>query len=126
MIPGTADRLMPYEGGGVAVGLRDRGTVVSSDRTLDYWGAAMGCSGAPRVERFDPVPDETSVHIARFERCRGGAIVQRWAVVGGGHTWPGRTVAGRGLRGLIAGAAATEFSATQVILDFFDAAGRTR
>jgi polyhydroxybutyrate depolymerase len=123
MIPGTADRLMPYEGGGVAAGMRDRGTVVSSDRTLEYWGAAMGCSGAPRVERFDPVADETSVHIARFERCRGGAVVQRWAVVGGGHTWPGRAGPGRGL---LAGTTATEFSATQVILDFFDAARRAR
>jgi polyhydroxybutyrate depolymerase len=124
MIPGTADRLMPYGGGGVAAGFGNRGTTVSSDRSLDFWRTAMGCGGAPVAERFDPVQDETSVAIARFERCRDGAVVQRWTVEGGGHTWPGRGGARRGLRVRLTGATATEFSATEVILDFFDVAGR--
>jgi polyhydroxybutyrate depolymerase len=126
MIPGTADRLMPYAGGGVAAGFGNRGTTVSSDRTLDFWRGAMGCAGAPEVERFDPVRDETAVAITRYEGCRGGAIVQRWTVEGGGHTWPGRAGARRPLRARLVGATATEFSATEVILDFFDAAGRAR
>jgi len=126
MIPGTADRLMPYGGGGVAAGLGNRGTIVSSDRTLDFWRTAMGCAGAPRAERLDPVQDETQVAITRYEGCRGGAIVQRWTVEGGGHTWPGRAGARRGFRVRLTGVTATEFSATQVILDFFDAAGRAR
>lgn len=126
MIPGTADRLMPFAGGGVAAGFGDRGTTVSADRTLDFWKTAMGCGGAPRAERLDPVRDETAVAITRYEACRGGATVQRWTVEGGGHSWPGRAGARRGLRGRLAGVTATEFSATQVILDFFDAAGRAR
>lgn len=124
MIPGTADRLMPYEGGGVAAGFGNRGTTVSSDRTLDFWRAAMVCRGAPVAERLDPVRDETAVAVTRYETCRGGAVVQRWTVEGGGHSWPGRAGARRGLRVRLTGATATEFSATQVILDFFDAAGR--
>jgi len=126
MIPGTADRLMPYAGGGVAAGFGNRGTIVSADRTLDFWKTAMGCGAAPRTERFDPVQDDTAVAITRYESCRGGAIVRRWTVEGGGHSWPGRAGARRGMRGRLAGATATEFSATQVILDFFDAAGRAR
>ena len=51
MIPGTADRLMPYGGGGVAAGFGNRGTIVSSDRTLEFWRGAMGCGAAPRTER---------------------------------------------------------------------------
>jgi len=104
MIPGTADRLMPYGGGGVAAMFGRRGTVVSSDRTLAFWREAMGCRGEPRTERRG-----ASVAVTRYEGCRGGAIVQRWTVEGGRHTWP---------RG--------EFSATQAIFDFFDAAGRGR
>ena len=123
MIPGTADRLIPYPGGAVAPGRIDRGTVVSSDRTLEFWRAAMGCGRTPRTERFDPVQDATSVAVTRFESCRGGNIVQRWSVEGGGHTWPGRA-GGGGLRARLVGPTATEFSATEVILDFFDAVGR--
>lgn len=126
MIPGTADRLMPYEGGGVAAGFGNRGTTVSSDRTLDFWRTAMGCGATLRTERFDPVRDETAVAITRYEGCRGSTIVQRWTVEGGGHSWPGRAAARRGFRGRLAGVTASEFSATKVILDFFDAAGRAR
>lgn len=124
MIPGTADRLMPYGGGGVAAMFGSRGTTISSDRTLEFWRDAMGCSGPPASERFDPVRDETAVAITRYARCRGGAIVQRWTVEGGGHSWPGRGGARRDFRARLAGATATEFSATEAIMDFFDAARR--
>ncbi len=124
MIPGSADRLMPYEGGGVASGFGDRGIVVSADRTLDHMRTAMACRAAPRTERRDPVRDETAVAITRYEGCRGGAVVQRWTVEGGGHTWPGRAGTRRPLRARLVGRTATEFSATDAILDFFDAVGR--
>jgi polyhydroxybutyrate depolymerase len=124
MMPGTADPLIRYEGGPVAAGRRDRGKVVSSDRTLDYWRGAMGCTGSPRTDRFDPVRDSTAVAISRFESCRGRAKVLRWTVEGGGHTWPGR--AGAPLRAWLVGPTATEFSATKVIMDFFDSTGRGR
>jgi len=125
MMPGTADRLMPYQGGAVARGFGDRGTIVSSDRTLDFWSVAMGCGVTASSERFDPVRDDTAVTVTRYDGCRGGVVVQRWTVEGGGHTWPGRE-GGRGLRARLVGPTATEFSATQVILDFFDAVGRER
>ena len=118
MMPGTVDRLMPFAGGAVAPGRVDRGTIVSSDRTLEFWRTALGCRGAPRTERFDPVRDATSVAVTRFDSCRGGAVVQRWTVEGGGHTWPGRE-GGGGLRARLVGPTATEFNATEKILDFF-------
>jgi polyhydroxybutyrate depolymerase len=122
MMPGTADLLMPYAGGGVALGWGgDRGRTVSVDRTLDFWREAMACPGPPRTERFDPVRDETAVAITVYESCRGGAAVRRWTVEGGGHTWPGRPAPGRPLR--IIGPTATEFRATDVVLDFFDSVG---
>jgi len=119
MIPGTADRLMPYGGGGVAAMFGRRGSVVSSDRTLAFWSEAMGCRGAPRTGR-----QGASVAVTRYEGCRGGAIVQRWTVEGGGHAWPGRDRPP--LRPRLAGPGTNEFSATAAILDFFDAAGRAR
>ncbi|HEY5713660.1 MAG TPA: PHB depolymerase family esterase [Allosphingosinicella sp.] len=124
MIPGNADPLIPYDGGPVAPGMRDRGTVVSSDRTLEFWRNAMGCRGAPHVERFDPARDETAVAITRYGACRGGTVIQRWTVEGGGHTWPGRGGARRGFRARLTGATASEFSATDVIFDFFNSVTR--
>jgi polyhydroxybutyrate depolymerase len=126
MIPGTADPLMPYAGGGVAARFGDRGTTISSDATLDFWRRAIACRGAPHRERFDPVRGETAVAATRYEGCRGGAIVQRWTVEGGGHIWPGRAGPRARFRARLSGPTATEFSATQAILDFFDALGRMR
>ncbi|HEV7661332.1 MAG TPA: hypothetical protein VGO55_15945 [Allosphingosinicella sp.] len=125
MMPGTADPLIRYQGGAVAAGWRDRGRTVSADRTLEFWRSAMACPGPPRTERFDPVRDETSVAITRYDRCRDGASVRRWTVEGGGHTWPGRGGA-RALRARLVGPTATEFSATQAVLDFFDSVGAAR
>lgn len=122
MMPGTADPLIRYDGGAVAAGLRNRGRTVSADRTLDFWREAMGCAGPPRSERFDPVRDGTAVAITRYESCRGGATVRRWTVEGGGHTWPGRG-GGRGAYARLVGPTATEFRATNVVLDFFDSVG---
>jgi len=119
MIPGTADRLMPYQGGGVAAMFGRRGSVVSSDRTLAFWREAMGCRGEPRTERRG-----ASVAVTRYEACRGGAIVQRWTVEGGGHAWPGRDRPP--LRPRLAGPGTNEFSATGAILDFFDESGQGR
>ena len=119
MIPGTADRLMPYGGGGVAAMFGNRGTVVSSDRTLAFWSEAMCCRGAPRTGR-----QGASVAVTRYEGCRGGAIVQRWTVEGGGHAWPGRDR--QPLRPRLAGPGTNEFSATAAILDFFDEGGQAR
>jgi polyhydroxybutyrate depolymerase len=126
MMPGNSDPLMPYGGGPVAPGMRDRGTVVSSDRTLLFWRDAMECRGAPHVERFDPVRDDTAVAITRYASCRGGAVVQRWTVEGGGHTWPRRGGARGGFRARLTGATASEFSATDIIFDFFDSVGRAQ
>jgi len=125
MMPGTADPLIRYDGGPVAIGRIDRGRVVSADRTLNYWRGAMGCSGAARVTRFDPVRDSTSVTISSFDSCDHEVRVVRWSVEGGGHTWPGRPAA-QGLRARLVGPTASEFSATKVIFDFFDSPGAVR
>ena len=119
MIPGSADRLMPYQGGGVAAMFGRRGSVVSSDRTLAFWRDAMDCRGAPAAERRG-----AAVAVTRYEVCRGGAVVQRWTVEGGGHAWPGRNRPP--LRPRVAGPAVNDFSATPAILDFFDYVGRAR
>ena len=125
MMPGTLDRLIPYAGGDVAPGRVDRGAVVSSDRTLEFWRATMDCGRAPRTDRYDPVRDDTAVAVTRFDSCRGGTVVRRWTVEGGGHTWPGRE-GGRGFRARLVGPTATEFSATDAILDFFQEVGGRR
>jgi hypothetical protein len=74
MMPGTADPLIRYEGGPVAaIGRRDRGRNRLVRPDVDYWRGAMRCAGRPKVERFDPVRDSTSVTITHSTPADGGA-----------------------------------------------------
>ena len=95
---------------------------VSADRTLEFWREALDCRAAPQAERFDPVRDATAVAIIRYRSAAAAARrSSRWTVEGGGHTWPGAPAR---LGARVVGPTATEFSATDAILRFFDAAGQ--
>lgn len=50
---GTADPLMPYDGGPIAVSRRNpqgRGTVLSAMKSLDFWRTANNATGMPTIE----------------------------------------------------------------------------
>ena len=78
-----ADALWRRRRGGDVRAARHRGLVGPHARFL---AGARWAAGARRgTERRG-----ASVAVTRYEACRGGAVVQRWTVEGGGHTWPGR------------------------------------
>jgi polyhydroxybutyrate depolymerase len=109
---GTADPLVPYAGGGVA---GRQGSVLGAERSIAFWGEIDGCAGQPSTTlEPDRVRDGTRVRRLAYADCREGRAVVLYAVVGGGHTWPGGPGVGR-----IVGRVTHELDATQVIWNFF-------
>lgn len=85
LLNGTADALNPFDGGRVRLlGLFDRGTVISSTATAEYFSGIAGAAGPERAEqRFG------SLHVkhARWRNAAGVEILLT-AVEGGGHVMP--------------------------------------
>lgn len=122
-IVGDADRLMPFGGGPVAsIAQGDRGSVISSDRTMAWWRAFNRCEGDPAV-RMLPDADRSDGVTLREEvsrDCAGGAEVVRLVGLGGGHRLPALTAEDvPGPRGRIIGAVSRDISGPAYIWDFF-------
>lgn len=85
---GTDDPLVPYDGGQVTVGRRERGEVLSTDATVGVWLRRNGCN-PDRVSnrQIDERSDRSHVELFEWRDC-GGAPVLLYEIVGGGHTWP--------------------------------------
>lgn len=91
-VSGTADPVVPYDGGPIAPGGRkDRGVAMSVDAVAAGWVARNACEAPPvHTDWRDAIADGTSVHEDRW--CGGDDAmneVRRLQIDGGGHTWPG-------------------------------------
>jgi polyhydroxybutyrate depolymerase len=75
---GTADPLVPYEGGTVA---RTRGEATSVDVMVARWAQLNGCTAAPQQTTRADVTTRSWLECA--------APVTAHRIEGGGHTWPG-------------------------------------
>jgi polyhydroxybutyrate depolymerase len=85
---GTDDPLVPYGGGLIRVGRRERGEVMSTDATVDFWRTVNGCSSDPTAtETIDSKDDKMRVIKTSYERCTGDPVLL-YRIEGGGHTWP--------------------------------------
>jgi polyhydroxybutyrate depolymerase len=120
MIHGTADRMVPYDGGPVGGPSESRGEVASVSETAERWRSANRCSGQPEEETLPhrDDADPTRVGVATWRPAEGegdGAEVVVATVVEGGHTWPGglqyrpQRFIGPTARDLIASDAIVEF-----------------
>lgn len=106
---GTADPLLPFEGGG-----GPRGEVLSAERSILFWAEAGGCSGAAETADTDSVADGTRLRRWSYPGCMGNRSVVLYTIEGGGHTWPGGpAAAGR------VGRVTREIDATGAIWEFF-------
>ena len=98
---GTADPLMPYNGGLVA---KDRGEVISTPATLEWWLEANQADQQGLVTRelpdLDP-EDGCRIYEYRYPASQDGAPVWLYRMEGGGHTLPG-TASGGVFQGLAA------------------------
>jgi polyhydroxybutyrate depolymerase len=80
---GTADRLVPYNGGSTPFQLGARRSDNSVAGAVDFWVRQNGCSPSPKHE------DTSAVHTDIFSGCKNGTAVALYAVQGGRHMWPG-------------------------------------
>jgi polyhydroxybutyrate depolymerase len=104
---GTADPIVPYEGGVVDDG---RFTFPA----IPDWAAGLaqhnGCTDEPTV-----APASGAVSGIRYENCAQDAEVIFYTIAGGGHSWPG----GNPLPEFIAGPTSQDIDATHTMWDFF-------
>jgi polyhydroxybutyrate depolymerase len=104
MFNGTADPLVPYDGGGVGF-LGGRGSVWAAEETAEFMADVNACGAARAV----PLPSSwnSRVHATRIEwtLCRSGSPVALYRFEGAGHQVPGQRqflplFLGRGTRAL--------------------------
>ncbi len=118
LINGTEDPLVPYEGGAVKAGRRQRGKTVSTENSVKKFAALNGCNQKPEECLLeDRVPaDGLRINRRAFAGCNEGARVVLLSVIGGGHTWPGGIEL---LPERIVGKTCHDISATDYIVEFF-------
>jgi polyhydroxybutyrate depolymerase len=78
---GSADRLVPPEGGEVA---GQGGEVIGAQALSQWWAARDGCSGAS-----ERAAQGSRVIVKRYTGCPAGVAVENAEIVGQGHIWPG-------------------------------------
>ncbi|MBD2770119.1 T9SS type A sorting domain-containing protein [Hymenobacter sp. BT664] len=89
-VHGTADTTVPYNGTS-ALGI----TFTPIPDVLSYWVQLNGCNPAPAVTML---PNSSTTDFSTVERSvwsggRQGSEVQHLRIIGGGHTWPGASLA---------------------------------
>ena len=117
IIHGTADPIVPWNGGPVA-GFAEFGVVLSGLDTAAVWTANNRCRGAAVTTTLadrDP-QDGTRIRMERYADCAVEGSVSLIVVEGGGHTWPGGF---QYLPERFIGRTTREIDANQVIWDFF-------
>jgi poly(3-hydroxybutyrate) depolymerase len=111
----TADPLVPYDGGDIVVFGRNRGTVISTEATLERFAVANGCSGREAQAVEDPAPDDGVLPEHEvFTGCE--ADLELWRYVDGGHGWPG---AGQYRAEGLVGVVAHKPTVNELALEFF-------
>jgi polyhydroxybutyrate depolymerase len=102
---GTADPLVPYNGGRVPGGL----PVQPAEQTAGGWAAHNGCTSGPQETTL-------GTQVVRLDWAACAEPVVMYRIVGGGHTWPGARIAvprlGLTTRQIEATALVTQFFAT--------------
>jgi polyhydroxybutyrate depolymerase len=119
---GTADPLVPYDGGpigalGRLLGRRGeeggRGRAVGVEAAASAWAAAAGAAGPPQES---VVPGAGLPVSVRSWTGPGGHWVERYRIEGGGHTWPGGP---QYAPARLVGPVAPGLDATGILLDRF-------
>ena len=119
-VHGTADKLVPWQGLGIRSSDGSEQLVtLSITQSLKYWSNHNHCS--PEVSVSDLLPrgqsPGTSVSIFASRDCAASADVRLYAVIGGGHNWPGVANA---IAPSIAGRVNLDIHASEVVWSFFD------
>jgi polyhydroxybutyrate depolymerase len=110
---GTGDPIVPYNGGTPVLPI-DLGSAFLQFRsvatTIDAWRSIDDCLGAGTV-----IFSNGDTTCTEYDSCKGGAVVTHCKIDDGGHEWPG------GVPVPILGKTTNDISATDTMLNFFDA-----
>jgi polyhydroxybutyrate depolymerase len=98
---GTADHLVPFEGGVTPFQVGPKRTDTSVVDTVAFWLKENGCMATATHE------ETSAVHIDKYLHCSTGRSVELYAVQGGHHMWPGTHLSGNTV------------AATDLMWDFF-------
>ena len=116
---GTADPLVPYQGGRVGNGFTGgRGNCTSTDSTLQRYIAVDHTSLTPVITNFADIDTKDQCTATQY-LYNGGAANSRVCLVkitNGGHTLPG---AGQYLPKFIVGRVCNDFKGTEIVWGFF-------
>ena len=119
-IDGTADPIMPFNGGAVNDfhGLGEGGRVSSVAETDSFWAKNNHCSSVVRSEHLPPIArlDSTRVDRLVYENCPAKGLVEQLTIIGGGHVWPGGN---QPFHPFITGRPSRQINASAAIAAFF-------
>jgi polyhydroxybutyrate depolymerase len=107
---GMDDMLAPFEAGDIAAQLGG-GASLPARRVLSDWSRELGCDALGVISR-----PADNVELTTFPQCvLGEGEAQLYAIIGGGHTWPGAADRPG------AGATSQEIDGTLTLWEFFEA-----
>ena len=115
---GTADPLVPWNGGSVRFLHKRMGEVVSTDETVQFWAKHNQCSPTPVVRTLqDKDTTDSSRVIESTYTCKDNkSEVILYAIEGGGHTFPGSNVPDRPR---LVGKKNNDIDGAEIIWNFF-------
>ncbi len=115
IIQGTADPLVPYNGGTVA---RNRGKMIGTDEAVKLWVKSIGAKEkSASTESFDKdKSDSCTVEKFVWSGGKNKTEIVFYKLNGGGHTWAGGS---QYLPRIVIGDVCNDINATEVIWEFF-------
>ena len=117
---GTADELIPWYGLGIEDENGNRRQVTMSILdSVRFWSERNQCGPEVRSQELLPAGNSPGTHVKIFKasQCANNAEVVLFAIIGGGHNWPGRADF---IPPRIAGRVNMDIHASEVIWSFFD------
>jgi polyhydroxybutyrate depolymerase len=88
---GTADPLVPWEGGYVKFLGRKMGKVISTENTVRFWVEHNKCFEKPVTEVLPDLDedDDSRINVITYNNSEDGVEVILYAIKNGGHNFPG-------------------------------------
>jgi polyhydroxybutyrate depolymerase len=120
IINGTADPLVPFDGGGVGFA-GGRGEVISTEETVALWRRINGCKDEAKRSAVAPkqAADPSRAKVLLYNDCRSGAPVALVRIDGGGHRIPGSETRWHPLIDRLLGAQNHDFETADIVWQFF-------
>jgi len=124
IINGTADGLVPYEGGWLVHGQDStRGVVLSTEETLNFWKNQLPCDPEFEMVKYDDINANDSSTLEHYKYfCKDSQMrVELLKVINGGHTVPllNTPILHPFMRGIL-GNTNNDVNSPLLVVDFFE------